>query len=84
MIRPEDIRELLKRQPFQAFRMHMSNGQAFDVNHPELAMATRATIVVARPVPGSEEPIGDGVHLVSVLHINNVEMLPSQAASKKS
>jgi hypothetical protein len=83
MIRPEDIRELLKRQPFQPFRMHTSNGQAFDVNHPELAMVTRGTIVVARPVPGSEEPIGDGVHLVSVLHINNVEMLQNPSSLKK-
>ena len=83
MIRSEDIRELLHRQPFQAFRMYTSNGQSFDVNHPELAMVTRGTIVVSKPIPGSEGPIGEGIHLVSVLHINNVEMLPSAAASKK-
>jgi len=72
MIRPEDIRDLLKKQPFQPFRMHMS-----------LAFVTRGTIVVSKPVPGSEEPIGEGVHLVSVLHINNIELLPSSAAPKK-
>jgi len=83
MIRPEDIRDLLKKQPFQPFRMHMSNGQSYDVNHPELAFVTRGTIVVSKPVPGSEEPIGEGVHLVSVLHINNIELLPSSAAPKK-
>ena len=83
MIRPEDIRDLSKKQPFQSFRMHMSNGQSYDVNHPELAMVTRGTIVVSKPVPGSEEPIGEGIHPVSVLHVNNIEMVPSPAASKK-
>lgn len=86
MTRPEDVRELLKRQPFVPFRIHMSNGQSFDVNHPELALITRATIVVSRPIPGAVEPIGEGIHLVSVLHINNIEMLPVAiaAASKNS
>lgn len=83
MIRPEEIRELLHKQPFQPFRMHMSNGQSYEVNHPELALVTRGTIVVSRPIPGSEEPIGEGIHLVSVLHINNIEMLPRATASKK-
>ena len=84
MIRPEDVRELLKRQPFQAFRIHMSNGQTYVMNHPELALVTRGTIVVSQPAPGSEEPIGEGISLVSVLHINNIETLPSAAPSKKA
>ena len=84
MIRPEDVRELLHKQPFQPFRIHMSNGQTYDVNHPELAMVTRGTIVVAKPVPDSVEPIGEGIHLVSVLHINNIEMRPTAAAAKKA
>ena len=82
MIRPEDIRDLLKKQPFQPFRMHMSNGQYYDVRHPELALVTRGTIVVAKPVAGSDEPIGEGIHLGSVLHINNVDMLPAGASAK--
>ena len=75
MIRPEGIRDLLQKKPFQPFRMHMSIGQSYDVNHPELALVTEGTIVVSKPIPGSAEPIGEGVHLVSVRHINNIKML---------
>ena len=82
MIRPDDIRELLRKQPFQPFRMHLSNGQSYDVTHPELAMVTQGTIVVSKPIPNSDVPYGRGIHLVSVLHINNVEILPAQAESK--
>jgi hypothetical protein len=83
MIRPEDIRQLLQKKPFQPFRMHMSNGQSYEVTHPELAMVTKGTIVVSKAVPGSEEPIGEGIHLVSVLHINNIEMLKSPKSKAK-
>jgi len=82
MIRPEDVRELLRRQPFQPIRMHMSNGQYYDVPHPELAVVTRGTIVVATPSPGGADAIGEGFHLVSVLQINNIEILPSAAPAK--
>jgi hypothetical protein len=84
MIRPQEVRELLKRQPFRPFRMHMSNGQFFDVLHPELAMVTRSEIVVSSPVPDSDDPIGEGIHLVSVLHINSIAILPRAAGSKKT
>jgi hypothetical protein len=82
VIRPEDVRDLLRKQPFQPFRMHMSNGQSYDVVHPELAVVTRGTIVVAKPFPGAPDAIGEGFHLVSVLHINNIEILPVAASTK--
>jgi hypothetical protein len=82
MIRPEDVRELLRKQPFQPFRMHMSNGQYYDVSHPDVAVVTRGTIVVAKADPASPDAIGEGFHLVSVLHINNIEMLTSSTSRK--
>jgi hypothetical protein len=82
MIRAENVRELLKKQPFQPFRMYLSNGQTFEVNHPELAFVTRETIIVSKPVPGSEEPIGEGFKLISVIQINSIEIMPLMAGAK--
>lgn len=84
MFRPEDIRDLLRRQPFCPFRIHLSNGQYYDVMHPELAIVTRAMIAVAKPTPGGPDAIGEGVDLVSVLHINKIETLPSSTPAKKT
>ena len=84
MIRPEDIRDLLRKSVFQPFRMHMSNGQFFDVRHPNLALVTREIIIVARRWRGDNDPIGDGFHLVSVSEIKQIEILPKDAATKKS
>ena len=33
----ETIRDLLKTTPFQSFRIHMSDGEAYEIRHPELA-----------------------------------------------
>jgi hypothetical protein len=84
MIRSENIRELLKKQPFQPFRMHLSNGHSFEVNHPELALVTRETIIVSKPVPGSEEPIGEGFKLISVIQINSIEIMAVTAGAKSN
>jgi hypothetical protein len=77
MIRPEDLRDLLKRRPFQAFRLHLSNGQSHEVKHPDLAIVMRATMIIGRPEPGTDDPIADGYDIVSVLHINKIETLPT-------
>jgi hypothetical protein len=87
MIRPDDIRELLKKQPFQPFRIHLSNGKSYTVSHPELAYVMRATIVVARLVPGDTdpEPIGDGFNVISILHIYDLEIMsPAPAGHPKN
>ena len=40
------FRELLKKEPFQPFRLVMSSGQSYQVRRPEMAMLTRTDILV--------------------------------------
>lgn len=82
MITSKDVRELLQRQPFRPFRLQMSNGEIFEVPHPELALVLKTTVIVAKPDPNETEPIGDGFKLLSILHINNIEVLPAKKNSK--
>jgi hypothetical protein len=78
-MRPEDICEFLKRQPFQAFRLTLTDGRTYDVQHPELAMAGRSTVSIGLPRPGDQEPIYDRLVTVSLIHIMQVEPLESVA-----
>jgi hypothetical protein len=75
-MRPDDIRDMLRRQPFLPFRLHLSNGQTFDIRHPEVALVTRMGIVIAIPGSAATESVPDRFDIVSPLHINNIEMLP--------
>ena len=37
-MRPDDVRAELRIQPFQPFRIRLSNGKTYDVPHPDLVM----------------------------------------------
>jgi hypothetical protein len=74
-MRPDDIREYVQRRPFQPFRLTLTDGRTYDVNHPELAMVGRSTVTVGIPSPGEAQPIYDRLVTISLLHIMQAEFL---------
>jgi hypothetical protein len=76
-MRPEDIRQFLTRQPFQPFRLTLTDGRSYEVRHPELAMVGRSTVILGLPAPGDPEPVFDRYVTVSLLHV--MQMEPVQA-----
>ena len=76
---PEEIRILLRAEPFVPFRLELSNGKAVDIMHPELAFLTKGTLFLGRPVEDPTLDIPDRADAVSMLHVVKAEML-TQAA----
>lgn len=74
-MRPEDILTFLRARPFEAFRIHMSDGSSFDISHPELAIVERSKIIVG--VPGPEGPDGPVERSVfcALIHITRAEKI---------
>ncbi len=72
-MRPEDVRELLRRRPFQPFRMTLTDGRTYEVRHPELSVVGRSTVFVGFPAHDESEPIYDRYAIVSLLHIMQLE-----------
>jgi hypothetical protein len=62
------IREMLGREPFQPFAIHLSSGETHDVRHPECLIvgANRAVVYY---------PNDDRFVFCALLHINAVEAL---------
>jgi hypothetical protein len=83
-VRPDDMLELLRRRPFGPFRIHLSNGQSYDIRHPEVAFVTRAALVLGIPAPDLPPEIADRATVVALIHINNIEPLPVGAAAVAS
>ncbi len=50
----EEIRNRLRRQPFEPFRVRMADGTIYEVRHPEFASVARRSLHVAVP-QGTEE-----------------------------
>ncbi len=78
-MRTEDIREYVRRQPFQPFRLTLTDGRTYEVHHPELVMVGRSTVAVGLPRPNDPEPVYDRLVTISLLHVMQVEALASPA-----
>ena len=74
-MRPEDILEMLRKHPFEPFRIHLSDGVAFDVRHPDMAIVQRSKVIVA--VPGPEGLDGPAERTVNcaLIHITRTEVV---------
>ena len=77
-MRTEDIREFTRRQPFEPFRLTLTDGRTYEVRHPDLIMVGRSTVVVGLPPEGVSEGVYDVSVTVDLLHIMQVEPLRKQ------
>lgn len=71
---PANIREHLLRKPFHPFRIRVSDGQHFDIAHPDLCMVGPHTIYVGIPHPKQKGLVMHVVHC-SLLHVTTIEPL---------
>ncbi len=75
---PQDINRLLERSPFVPFRLHLTNGQTFEVRHPDFVWVFRSRLLLA--VPASENgKVLDHEEHIALLHIARIEELPLAA-----
>lgn len=64
----DTIREWLNRQPFEPFELRLSNGEQYQVRHPELLAIGKNRIIIV-------DPNTDRVVHVALVHINSIEAL---------
>ena len=62
------IQEWLRRQPFQPFEMRLSNGDVYEVRHPELVALARTHLALA-------DPAADRIRFVALMHVNSIGAL---------
>jgi hypothetical protein len=71
---PEDLQRKLQARPFRPFRMHLSDGTAYDVMQPELLLLGRRSLVLGlagRP----HETLYERTVDVDLLHIVRMELI---------
>jgi hypothetical protein len=66
----EKMQSLLRRQPFQPFEVRMSNGDSFEVRHPEMALLLKSSLIFGGPE-------SDDFIFCSLLHIADVKAIAS-------
>jgi hypothetical protein len=61
----EAIREWLNRRPFEPFVLRLSNGEEYQVRHPELVALSRTRLAIA-------DDENDQFTHVALIHVNSI------------
>jgi hypothetical protein len=73
VVRPETVLLYLRRLPFRAFRVHVTDGSAYEIRHRDWALVSHSALDVA--IPSSEDPELFHIMTVALLHISRIELL---------
>jgi hypothetical protein len=74
-MRADELTELLRIRPFVPLRIHMTDGQTYDIRHPDLVLVLRQRVDIGLQ-PDPTTGVLEGVAHCSLLHIVRVEELP--------
>lgn len=79
MFTPKDIKDRLKQQPFEPFRIVTSSGESYEVEHPDLLWVGANVLWVG--IPSKKDPsLFDGASRVALMHVTALENVPAKAA----
>lgn len=67
----KDLAVIVDAEPFVPVRLRLSNGASYDVTHPESIMLSKRMAAIA---------VGDSIRFISLVHINEIEPLPTVSA----
>jgi len=79
-MRPEELRDHLRKQPFQPLRVTLTDGRTFEVRHPELAIIGRSTVAVNLARRGDPEAAFDRMTTIPLVDVLRVEPVGSSRA----
>jgi len=67
IVNEDELKKAIKaQQPFQPLRLHLSNGAAFEVRHPDaILIGSRTTAIL----------VEGAIHLIANIHISHIEPL---------
>ena len=75
-----EFRNHLRKQPFEPFRVTLTNGRGYDVLHPELALAGHHSAALGMPrLNWSEPPLFDRVIIIQLEEIRRIEAIPPES-----
>ena len=74
-MRPEELKSLLRRQPFVPLRFHITDGRTYDIRHPDQVIVLKGAVDIGvNPDPRSG--IVEQVERCSLFHLVRVEEMP--------
>jgi hypothetical protein len=79
---PQDLWQALRRRPFVPFRVYVSDGTVYHVQHPELLIVSLGSAVIGLPSTGLPPPAIERYEIVDLSHVVRLEPLDAAGAKK--
>lgn len=79
VVHPDQLYAALHRRPFVPFRVHVSDGSAYDVRHADAIWMTRRAAYLA--LPGDPGQIPERAVVVALIHVSRLEELTTAPPS---
>ncbi|HEV3258248.1 MAG TPA: hypothetical protein VG013_15305 [Gemmataceae bacterium] len=80
MIQPEELLRRLRQRPFQPFRVHLTDGRAYEVRYPDMNIVGTTFVMIGIPEPDEPDPFADHMEMIDLPLIRQIEPLPMAAA----
>jgi hypothetical protein len=82
-MRPQNILELLREEPFEPFTIFMSDRTRFDVFHPAFVLVDVSRITLGLPTDQSPDRPAERTVRLALSHVTRIEPI-KKASSKRS
>jgi hypothetical protein len=80
---PDELRDAIRRQPFQPFRLVMTDGEGYDIRHPDLLWVGLRTAYIGLTGQPGQTFFERSVY-VDLSHVIRLEPLEATAAAPKN
>jgi len=77
----ETLRDQVRRQPFEPFRVYLTDGSHYDVRHLEMIAVSRRDVAI--PLGPRKGEVADRLAICDPLHIVRVEPINGKAARQR-
>jgi hypothetical protein len=68
---PDEVFAAVRRRPFVPFRLHVSDGSAYELRHPDSILVTRRAIILA--LPGDADQVPERAVTIALVHVTRLE-----------
>lgn len=80
-MRWKELQDVLRKHPFEPFRVQLSNGDSYEIPHPEFAALLRSSMIVC--VPSRKGGVPDRMVQCDLLHIVSIEPVNGKRRSTR-
>jgi hypothetical protein len=79
-MRPEELKQIVRQQPFSPVRIHLTDGKTYDIRHPDQMIVERGRVDIG--VNPNDWGVVERTEFVSLLHIVQIEPLTEPSSNR--